>query len=117
MTVEQRRYTSNALNAPSAFDLIIPRSSDFATAPIQEASCWNEYAAAVPDLTHGYLVVFRSRLRVNADRARIQLLEEEEEAMPQKGFKGYFKGPLHEETRRNLSCCLWETKENAIDAA
>src|SRR5919107_3863610 len=95
---------------------ISPKHSDYATRPIQTGFDWSPlYGCAFERL---YLVVFRSVRRPNAD---LDLLRERDErayekALESGGLLRYFKGEANE-LGECLSFCLWETREQAIEAA
>jgi hypothetical protein len=96
---------------------ISPVYPDYATRPIQDGFSWS---SSLADCTFDqlYLVVFRSVRRVSAD---LDLLREHDDRAYQKalesgGLLRYFKGEANERGEC-LSFCLWETREQAIEAA
>jgi hypothetical protein len=96
---------------------ICPLYPDYATRPIQDGFSWSSSLVGCP-FDRLYLVVFRSVRRPNAD---LELLREHderayEEALESGGLLRYFKGDVNER-RECLSFCLWERREQAIEAA
>jgi hypothetical protein len=96
---------------------ISPMHPDYATRPIQDGFDWSSSLAGCP-FDRLYLVVFRSVRRPTAD---LDLLREHDdrayaEALESGGLLRYFKGNANER-RECLSFCLWETREQAIEAA
>ena len=96
---------------------ISPMYPDYATRPIQDGFSWSSYLVGCP-FDRLYLVVFRSVRRPKAD---LDLLLEHDdrayaEALESGGLLRYFKGEA-DERRECLSFCLWETREQAIEAA
>src|ERR671910_318896 len=96
---------------------ISPIYPDYATRPIQDGFSWSSYLAGCA-FERLYLVVFRSVRRVSAD---LDLLREHddrayEKALESGGLLRYFKGEANERGEC-LSFCLWETREQAIEAA
>src|SRR5215217_2735501 len=95
---------------------ISPKHPDYATLPIQAGFDWSPlFGCAFERL---YLVVFRSVRRPDAD---LVLLREHddcayEEALRSGGLLRYFKGHANEQGEC-LSFCLWETSEQAREAA
>ena len=96
---------------------ICPMYPDYATRSIQDGFSWSSshLGCAFERL---YLVVFRSVRRPSAD---LDLLREHddrayEKALESGGLLHYFKGEANEQ-RACLSFCLWETREQAIEAA
>ncbi len=96
---------------------ISPMYPDYAARPIQDGFSWSSSLAGCA-FDRLYLVVFRSVRRPDAD---LDLLREHDdrayaEALESGGLLRYFKG--HANVRREcLSFCLWETREQAIEAA
>ena len=96
---------------------ICPIYPDYATRPIQDGFNWSSSLAGCA-FERLYLVVFRSVLRPSAD---LDLLREHddrayEKALESGGLLRYFKGEANERGEC-LSFCLWETREQAIEAA
>src|SRR5215208_6933598 len=96
---------------------ICPIFPDYATRPIQDGFSWSSSLAGCA-FERLYLVVFRSVCRPSAD---LDLLREHDdrayaEALESGGLLRYFKGEANER-RQCLSFCLWETREQAIEAA
>jgi hypothetical protein len=95
---------------------VSPRHPDYATLPIEDAFDWSSLSRCLFERL--YLVVFRSLLRPEAD---LDLLCEHddrayEEALVSGGLLRYFKGYANE-LGGCLSFCLWETREQARQAA
>jgi hypothetical protein len=96
---------------------ICPIYADYAARPIQDGFSWSSSLAGCA-FEQLYLVVFRSVRRPSAD---LELLREHddrayEKALESGGLLRYFKGEANEQ-RECLSFCLWETREQAIEAA
>jgi hypothetical protein len=96
---------------------ISPMYSDYATRPIQDGFSWSSSLAGCA-FDRLYLVSFRS---VRRPTAALDLLREHddrayEKALESGGLLRYFKGEANEH-RECLSFCLWETREQAIEAA
>jgi hypothetical protein len=95
---------------------ISPRHPDYATQSIEDAFDWSSLSCCLFDRL--YLVVFRSLWQPEAD---LDLLREHddrafEEAIASGGLLRYFKGNANERGEC-LSFCLWETREQARQAA
>jgi hypothetical protein len=96
---------------------ICPIYPDYATRSIQDGFSWSSSLAGCT-FERLYLVVFRSVRRPSAD---LELLREHddrayEKALESGGLLRYFKGEANERGD-SLSFCLWETREQAIEAA
>src|SRR5688572_1284255 len=96
---------------------ISPIYPDYATRPVQDGFSWSSSLAGCA-FERLYLVVFRSVRRPSAD---LDLLHEHddrayEDALESGGLLRYFKGEANERGEC-LSFCLWETREQAIEAA
>ena len=96
---------------------ICPIYPDYATRPVQDGFSWSSSLAGCT-FERLYLVVFRSVRRPSAD---LDLLREHddrayEQALESGGLLRYFKGEANERGEC-LSFCLWETREQAIEAA
>jgi hypothetical protein len=96
---------------------ICPIYPDYATRPVQDGFSWSSSLAGCA-FERLYLVVFRSVRRPSAD---LDLLREHddrayEKALESGGLLRYFKGEANERGEC-LSFCLWETREQAIEAA
>ena len=96
---------------------ISPMYPDYAARPIQDGFSWSPSLAGCP-FDRLYLVVFRSVRRPKAD---LGLLREHDdrayaEALESGGLLRYFKGDANERGEC-LSFCLWERREQAIEAA
>jgi hypothetical protein len=96
---------------------ICPIYPDYATRPIQDGFSWASSLAGCT-FERLYLVVFRSVRLANAD---LDLLYEHddrayEKALESGGLLRYFKGEANERGEC-LSFCLWERREQAIEAA
>jgi hypothetical protein len=95
---------------------ISPQDPDYATRPIQTGFDWSPlYGCSFDRL---YLVVFRSVRRPDADLALLREHDDRayEEALRSGGLLRYFKGHA-DEKGACLSFCLWETGEQAREAA
>ena len=95
---------------------ISPRHPDYATQSVEDAFDWSSLSCCL--LERLYLVVFRSVWQPEAD---LDLLREHddcayEEALASGGLLRYFKGNANERGEC-LSFCLWETREQARQAA
>lgn len=95
---------------------ISPKHSDYATLSIQDGFDWSGLARCSFDQL--YLVVFRSVRRHDADLALLREHDDRayEEALVSGGLLKYFKGHANEKGEC-LSFCLWETREQARNAA
>src|SRR5687767_3026658 len=96
---------------------ISPIYTDYATRPVQDGFSWSSSLAGCA-FEQLYLVVFRSIRRPSVD---LDLLREHDdrayaEALESGGLLRYFKGEANERGEC-LSFCLWETREQAIEAA
>src|SRR5215213_3397987 len=96
---------------------ICPIFPDYATRPVQDGFSWSSSLAGCA-FERLYLVVFRSVRRPSAD---LDLLREHddrayEKALESGGLLRYFKGEANERGEC-LSFCLWETREQAIEAS
>jgi len=96
---------------------ISPMYPDYATRPIQDGFSWSSSLLGCA-FERLYLVSFRSVRRPSAD---LELLREHddrayEKALESGGLLRYFKGEANERGEC-LSFCLWETREQAIEAA
>ena len=101
----------------TACQQISPIYPDYAARPVQDGFSWSSSLAGCA-FERLYLVVFRSVRRPDAD---LDLLREHddqayEQALESGGLLRYFKGEANEQ-RECLSFCLWETREQAIEAA
>jgi hypothetical protein len=95
---------------------ICPIYPDYATRPVQDGFSWASSLAGCA-FERLYLVVFRSVRRPSVD---LELLREHDdrayaEALESGGLLRYFKGEANE-LGECLSFCLWETREQAIEA-
>jgi hypothetical protein len=95
---------------------ISPTNPDYAILPIEDGFDWSSLSCCLFDRL--YLVVFRSVWQPEAD---LDLLREHddrafEEALESGGLHRYFKGHANERGEC-LSFCLWETREQARQAA
>src|SRR5829696_2564470 len=96
---------------------ISPIYPDYATRPVQDGFSWSSSLAGCA-FERLYLVVFRSIRRPSAD---LDLLREHddrayEKALESGGLLRYFKGEANERGEC-VSFCLWERREQAIEAA
>ena len=95
---------------------ITPKHPDYANLPIQTGFDWSPLSGCCFDEL--YLVVFRSVRRPDADLVLLREHDDRayEEAMKSGGLLRYFKGQANERGEC-LSFCLWETRDQAIEAA
>jgi hypothetical protein len=96
---------------------ISPIYPDYATRPVQDGFSWSSSLLGCA-FERLYLVVFLSIRRPSVD---LELLREHddrayEKALESGGLLRYFKGEANERGDC-LSFCLWETREQAIEAA
>jgi hypothetical protein len=96
---------------------ISPVYQDYATRSIQDGFSWSSSLAGCA-FERLYLVVFRSVRRPSAD---LELLREHddrayEKALESGGLLRYFKGEANERGEC-LSFCLWERREQAMEAS
>jgi hypothetical protein len=101
----------------TACQQICPIYPDYATRPVQEGFSWYSSLAGCA-FERLYLVVFRSVRRPSADLALLSEHDDRayEKALQSGGLLRYFKGEANERGEC-LSFCLWETREQAIEAA
>lgn len=95
---------------------ISPRHPDYAALSIDDGFHWSSlYCCHFERL---YLVVFRSVWQPEADLDLLRELDDHayEEALKSGGLLRYFKGQANERGEC-LSFCLWETREQARQAA
>src|ERR687889_2862597 len=95
---------------------ISPRHRDYARLSIEDGFHWSSlYCCHFERL---YLVVFRSVWQPEGDRDLLRELDDHayEEALKSGGLLRYFKGQANERGEC-LSFCLWETREQARQAA
>jgi hypothetical protein len=95
---------------------ISPRHPDYATLSIEDGFDWSSLSCCLFERL--YLVAFRSLRQPDVD---LDLLSEHddrayEEALESGGLLRYFKGHANE-WGECLSFCLWETREQARQAA
>jgi hypothetical protein len=95
---------------------ISPRHQDYATLPIQTGFDWSPLSGCAFDEL--YLVVFRSVRRPDADPVLLREHDDRayEAALRSGGLLKYFKGHANDRNEC-LSFCLWETREQAREAA
>ena len=95
---------------------ISPRHPDYATLPIQNGFDWSPLHRCSFDCL--YLVVFRSVRRADADLVLLREHDDRayEEALRSGGLLRYFKGHANDRNEC-LSFCLWETRDQAMEAA
>ena len=95
---------------------ISPRHPAYATLPIEDGFDWSPLHSCTFDRL--YLVVFRSVRRPNADLALLREHDDRahEEALQIGGLLRYFKGHANDRGEC-LSFCLWETRDQAREAA
>ena len=96
---------------------ISPVYPDYAARPIENGFSWSSSLAGCA-FDRLYLVVFRSVRRPDADLALLREHDDRayEEALVSGGLLRYFKGHANERDEC-LSFCLWETREQARQAA
>jgi hypothetical protein len=96
---------------------LAPTTDDYARLPVAQALTWGDCAAEIA-AGEWYLVVFRSIMRADADKDRLQAYDDfaHAEAEHAEGFLHYFKGPLAAD-RSCLSFCLWNSRAEARAAA
>jgi hypothetical protein len=95
---------------------ISPRHSDYATLSIEDGFDWSSLSCCLFERL--YLVVFRSVWQPEADLDLLREYDDRafEEALVSGGLLRYFKGHANE-LGECLSFCLWETREQAREAA
>lgn len=95
---------------------ISPRHSDYATLSIEDGFDWSSLSRCLFERL--YLVVFRSVWQPDADLDLLREYDDRafEEALVSGGLLRYFKGHANE-LGECLSFCLWETREQAREAA
>jgi hypothetical protein len=95
---------------------ISPRHSDYATLSIEDGFDWSSLSRCFFERL--YLVVFRSVWQPEADLDLLREYDDRafEEALVSGGLLRYFKGHANE-LGECLSFCLWETREQAREAA
>jgi hypothetical protein len=95
---------------------ISPRHPDYATLSIEDGFDWSTLSCCLFERL--YLVVFRSVWQPEADLDLLRELDDHayEEALKSGGLLRYFKGQANERGEC-LSFCLWETREQARQAA
>ena len=95
---------------------IAPRRSDYATLSIEDGFDWSSLSCCFFERL--YLVVFRSVWQPEADLDLLREYDDRafEEALVSGGLLRYFKGHANE-LGECLSFCLWETREQAREAA
>jgi hypothetical protein len=95
---------------------ISPRHSDYATLSIEDGFDWSSLSRC--SFESLYLVAFRSvrRPEANPDLLRYHDDRAYEEALASGGLLRYFKGQANDRGEC-LSFCLWETREQARQAA
>jgi hypothetical protein len=95
---------------------ISPKHPDYATLPIQTGFDWSPISGCSFDQL--YLVIFRSVRRPDADLVLLREHDDRayEEALKSGGLLRYFKGQANDRGGC-LSFCLWETREQAWEAA
>ena len=95
---------------------IFPRDPDYATLSIEDGFDWSSLSCC--HFESLYLVAFRSVWQPEADFDLLRELDDRayEEALKSGGLLRYFKGQANERGEC-LSFCLWETREQARQAA
>jgi hypothetical protein len=96
---------------------ISPKHPDYVTQPIQDGFDWASCLSGCL-FDRLYLVVFRSVRRQTADLDLLREYDDRayEEALKFGGLLRYFKGHANERGEC-LSFCLWESREQAREAA
>ncbi|WPH00785.1 Hypothetical protein R9X50_00361500 [Acrodontium crateriforme] len=107
-----------------AFTALQPIRSDYATADYLSSFNWDVVFSILQLLClqagfewgtrEFYLVIFRSKLRSDADRDRLGVLDQKshEEACASGGLLKYWFGSTDGE-RNNLATCIWRNREDA----
>ncbi|KAB8077380.1 hypothetical protein BDV29DRAFT_168338 [Aspergillus leporis] len=107
-----------------AFTILRPIRHDYATAPYTETFNWEDVFGFLRGLAsadgykwqrqHFYVVVFRSRLRADADNQRLHDLDaySHQEACASGGLLKYWFGTKNE-SRENLATCVWRSRNDA----
>ena len=102
------------------FQILDRTHDDFAASPVAEAFNWAEFAAET-NLTHWYMVAFRSTRKPTAN---LDLLDDLEtlaynDALEQPGFIFYFKGKVvpGAAPNQNMSFCMWRDRASAVAAS
>ena len=95
---------------------ISPRHPDYATLSIEDGFDWSYLSCC--HFKRLYLVAFRSVWQLEADFDLLRELDDRahEEALKSGGLLRYFKGQANERGEC-LSFCLWETRQQARQAA
>lgn len=95
---------------------ISPRHSDYARLSIEDGFDWSSISCC--RFERLYLVAFRSVWQPEADLGLLREHDDRafEEALASGGLLRYFKGNANEQGEC-LSFCLWETREQARQAA
>ena len=95
---------------------IFPRHPDYATLSIEDGFDWSSLSCC--HFERLYLVAFRSVWQPEADLDLLRELDDRayEEALKSGGLLRYFRGQANERGEC-LSFCLWETREQARQAA
>lgn len=96
---------------------LAPIHSEYATLPVQEAFNWSSCLADAL-FSRLYLVVFRSVRREGVDLELLRTYDDRAyaEAAQKGGLLRYFKGEINDR-RECVSFCLWESREQALDAS
>jgi hypothetical protein len=96
---------------------ISPKHPDYVTVPIQDGFDWSSSLSGCR-FDRLYLVAFRSIRRPTADLGLLREYDDRayEEALKCGGLLRYFKGHANERGEC-LSFCLWESREQAREAA
>ena len=107
-----------ASTAPSAFRSVRPRSSDYASRPIEEGFSWSACAARL-EPGEWYRVVFRSVRREPGEHLTLEMYDYGAYIEAQRRAEGllyYFRGTTNEKGEC-LSFCVWSSREEAARAA
>ena len=108
---------SQAASLYEACQQLAPVDSDYANLPIEEGFNWSSCLDGA-SFDRLYVVAFRSVRRASADLDLLREYDDRafEEALVSGGLLRYFKGHANE-LGECLSFCLWETREQAREAA
>jgi hypothetical protein len=118
------RPPSDTIEHPADEPMVLPLKKNYATEPIYLGFDWPEIlemASTKNGILPGqeiYLVVFRSKLKQDADVGRLAEADDLAllEAQQADGYIQYFKGSADAEGNC-LSFCLWMSREHAIASA
>jgi hypothetical protein len=108
---------SRAASLYEACQQLTPIDPDYANSPIEEGFNWSSCLEGAT-FDRLYVVAFRSVRRASADLDLLREYDDRayDEAKSAGGLLFYFKGLINER-RECLSFCLWESREQARNAA